>query len=253
MSDGLEIDELSVAYQATIVALRGVSLTVPRGSVTTVVGNNGAGKSTLLRTVSQNLGRHRGRVVGGDIRLGGVSLRGRSTADCVRLGVIQVPEGRRIFGSLTVEENLRLAAVASGHRSRAATAIAAVYDRFPPLARRRGQRGLLLSGGEQQMLALGRALVAEPAVLMLDEPSLGLAPQVAAQIVEVIKGLADHGVAILLVEQNAALALTIADTGHVLELGRVALSGPGSHLRDHPDVQRLYLGAPARQPALGAQ
>jgi branched-chain amino acid transport system ATP-binding protein len=240
MSDLLAIEGLTVAYQGTITALREVDVTVAAGRVAAVVGNNGAGKSTLLRAVSQNLTRHRARVVEGDIRLNGSSLRGRSSAECVRLGVVQVPEGRRIFGSLTVEENLRLAAAGAG---RQLGRLKEVYERFPVLGQRRGQRGQLLSGGEQQMLALGRALVAEPVLLMLDEPSLGLAPQVAVQVVDVIRGLAEGGVGILLVEQNAALALSIADTGYVLELGRVSLSGPGDRLQQNPDVRRLYLGA----------
>jgi branched-chain amino acid transport system ATP-binding protein len=235
----LVVNDLDVSYQRAIAALHSVTLTVPAGGVVALVGNNGAGKTTLLRAVSRNLRRHRGEITGGAVTFEGTPL--RDPGDCVRRGLIQVPEGRRVFGRLTVEENLRLAASAAG-RGRS---LDRAYDLFPVLAQRRHQPGLLLSGGEQQMLALGRALVAGPRLLMLDEPSLGLAPQAVARIVEVLKEINADGVALLLVEQNAALALSLAQHAYVLELGRVSLEGPASQLRDDPDVRRLYLGATA--------
>jgi ABC-type branched-subunit amino acid transport system ATPase component len=256
----LDVRDLSVAYQGSIAALRGVSLTVPEGGIVALVGSNGAGKSTLLRAVSQNLRRHRARITGGEIRFEGAPLPDRGPEDSFRRGIVQVPEGRRIFGSLTVEENLRLAAASAGTggRRRDRVALQRVYDMFPVLGDRRGQRGQLLSGGEQQMLAIGRALAAGPRLLMLDEPSLGLAQQVAARVMAAVRQLNADGVAVLLVEQNAALALTFARHAYVLELGRVSLEGPGERLRDDPDVRRLYLGGssppptPAETPAPAA-
>ncbi|GIJ51194.1 ABC transporter ATP-binding protein [Virgisporangium aliadipatigenens] len=235
----LIVRDVDVSYQGAVAALRGVSLSVPAGGIVALVGNNGAGKSSLLRAVSRNLRRHRGEITGGAVTFDGEPL--RDPGDCVRRGLIQVPEGRRIFGRLTVEENLRLAAHGAGKK----LVPDRVYDLFPVLAERRRQPGLLLSGGEQQMLALGRALVAGPRLLMLDEPSLGLAPQVVARIVTVLREINADGVALLLVEQNAALALSLAQHAYVLELGRVSLEGPAEKLRDDPDVRRLYLGATA--------
>ncbi|GAA3454889.1 hypothetical protein GCM10018962_67220 [Dactylosporangium matsuzakiense] len=240
----LDVRDLSIAYQGSIAALRGVSLTVPEGAIVALVGNNGAGKTTLLRAVSQNLRRHRGRITQGEIRFEGQALTGADPEEPFRHGVVQVPEGRRIFGTLTVEENLRLAAAAAG-RSRGRGAIQRVYELFPVLADRRRQRGLLLSGGEQQMLAIGRALAAAPRLLMLDEPTLGLAPQTADRVMAAIRRLNADGMAVLLVEQNAALALSIARHAYVLELGGVSLEGPGERLREDPEVRRLYLGGSA--------
>ncbi|MEU7870390.1 ATP-binding cassette domain-containing protein [Dactylosporangium sp. NPDC049140] len=237
----LDIRDLSIAYQGTIAALRGVSLTVPERGIVALVGSNGAGKTTLLRAVSQNLRRHQGRITGGHIRLDGKPLPGRGPEGPFRLGIVQVPEGRRIFGTLTVEENLRLAAAAAGGR-RDRGVLQHVYDTFPELAERRRQRGLLLSGGEQQMLAIGRAVAAVPRLLLLDEPTLGLSPQAAARVMAAVRQLNAGGVAVLLVEQNAAIALTIAQHAYVLELGQVSLDGPGERLRENPEVRRLYLG-----------
>ncbi len=238
----LEVRDLHVTYGGAVRALRGVSLEVPAGKVVAVLGSNGAGKTTLLRTVSSTLGIHRGRVDSGEITFDGVSLRGRDPASCVGLGLVQVPEGRRIFSRLTVEENLRAGGM--GNRDKAAKAAAhkRSLDLFPVLAERRTQRAGLLSGGEQQMLAIGRALMASPKLLLLDEPSLGLAPRVIGQIGEVIREINRQGTSVLLVEQNATMALSVADLAFVLDVGEVSLSGPAAELAATDEVQKLYLG-----------
>ncbi|GAC1322016.1 MAG: ABC transporter ATP-binding protein [Acidimicrobiales bacterium] len=223
-------------------ALRGVSLEVGDDAVVAVLGSNGAGKSTLLRAVSNVLRSHRGRVDGGRILFNDTPLRGLDPAACVRLGLVQVPEGRRIFGRLTVEENLRAGGISVRDREAKAAAQARVFELFPVLADRRRQRAVLLSGGEQQMLAIGRALMAGPKLLLLDEPSLGLAPLIVSQIGDVIAEINRQGTAVLLVEQNAHMALSIASSAFVLDVGRVSLSGSAEELRATDEVQRLYLG-----------
>ncbi len=238
----LAVSDLEVTYGGAVQALRGISLEVPDGRVVAVLGSNGAGKTTLLRTLSNNLRRHRGRVEAGSVVFNGVDLRGRDPAACVGLGLVQVPEGRRIFGRLSVEENLRAGGMGSRDKAAKAAAQKRVFELFPVLHDRRAQRAVLLSGGEQQMLAIGRALMAGPKLLLLDEPSLGLAPLVIGQIGEVIAEIHRQGTSVLLVEQNATMALRVADSAFVLDLGRVSLSGTADELAGSDEVQRLYLG-----------
>ncbi len=238
----LNIEALHVTYGGAVQAVRGVSLEVPDGKVVAVLGSNGAGKSTLLRTISGTLKRHRGKVESGSVRFGDTDLVGRDAAQTVRMGVVQVPEGRRIFGRLTVEENLRAGGMGNKDREAKAKAKVRVYEMFPVLAERHAQRGGLLSGGEQQMLAIGRALMASPKLLLLDEPSLGLAPKIIGQIGEVIAEINRQGTSVLLVEQNATMALAVADLAYVLDVGEVSLSGDAHELSQTDQVQHLYLG-----------
>ena len=238
----LEIEDLRVTYGGAVQALRGVSLEVPDGKVVAVLGSNGAGKTTLLRTISSTLGLHRGRIEAGTVSFDGRSLAGRDAAAVVGAGVVQVPEGRRIFSRLTVEENLRAGGMGSRDKAAKGKAQERVFDLFPVLAERRTQRGGLLSGGEQQMLAIGRALMAAPKLLLLDEPSLGLAPRVITQIGAIVREIHAQGTSVLLVEQNATMALAVADLAYVLDVGTVSLSGEAAELAKTDDVQRLYLG-----------
>jgi branched-chain amino acid transport system ATP-binding protein len=233
-----------------------VSLWVPDGGVVAVLGNNGAGKSSLLRAISGTLGEEGGAVDGGTIRFAGERIDRRNPADVVRRGVLHVPEGRRIFGGLTVEENLRAGAVAARSAAVRDEGRARVYELFPILADRRRQRAGLLSGGEQQMLAIGRALMGGPRILLLDEPSLGLAPKIVDRIGDVITEINQQGTTVVLVEQNAAMALRVADEAFVLEAGRVSLHGPAAQLAQTDEVRDRYLGvvgeraaAPAVAPA----
>ena len=249
MAPVLTVDGLHVTYGGAVQALRGVSLQVPDGAVVAVLGSNGAGKTTLLRTISGTLGLHRGRVDAGTVGFGEGSLLRRDPGQTVRLGVVQVPEGRRIFGRLTVEENLRAGGMGNRNREAKAEALRRVYDLFPVLAERKTQRGSLLSGGEQQMLAIGRALMAGPRLLLLDEPSLGLAPRVIGQIGEVITEINRQGTSVLLVEQNATMALGVAHEAYVLDVGEVSLSGQAQQLARTDEVRRLYLGHDADEPA----
>ncbi|MEU8199602.1 ABC transporter ATP-binding protein [Streptosporangium sp. NPDC049046] len=238
---GLAVRDLAVGY-GPVPALRGVSLSVPRGSVVAVLGGNGAGKSTLLRAVSGTLGFHRGGITAGEVGFGGTRLSGAATSAIVAGGVVQVPEGRKVFARMTVEENLRAGALGAPDRRSAAEARERVLTLFPVLARRAGQRAGLLSGGEQQMLAIGRALMARPRMLLLDEPTLGLAPLMAARIAETVREINADGTTVLLVEQNAAMALSLASYAYVLEVGEVVLSGPAAELAASDEVRRRYLG-----------
>jgi len=243
----LEVEDLEVAY-AGVRALHGVSLVVPERKIVAVLGNNGAGKSTLLRAISGMLALHGGSIEGGKARLHGRTLSALDPAEIVRAGVVQVPEGRRVFADLTVEENLRAGGLSSRGRGERAEARTRVYDLFPRLAERRTQRAALLSGGEQQMLAIGRALMSEPRVLLLDEPSLGLAPQIVEQIGEIVATINEQGTAVVLVEQNAAMALEIAHRAYVLEVGRIAVEGTAAELAASDEVRARYLGvAPDRE------
>jgi ABC-type branched-subunit amino acid transport system ATPase component len=236
----LRVDDLEVSYGG-VRALRGVTLGVGEGEIVAVLGNNGAGKSTLLRAISGTLPLQHGRVEGGTIELHADSLVGLDPADVVHSGVVQVPEGRRIFADLTVEENLR--AGAFGRRGRGdGDPRERVFDLFPRLRERLSQRAGLLSGGEQQMLAIGRALMSDPKVLLLDEPSLGLAPQLIDRVGDTVRQINAQGTAVVLVEQNAAMALKIAHRAYVLEVGAVALEGPASELAASPQVRERYLG-----------
>ena len=244
----LDVRDLHVTYAGAVRSLKGVSLAVPEGQVVAVLGSNGAGKSTLLRAVSGTLRAQRGAITGGTIELAGRSLIGADPADIARGGLVQVPEGRRIFGHLTVAENLRAGGMAARDKATRERAQAWVQELFPILAERARQRAGLLSGGEQQMLAIGRALMAGPRVLLLDEPSLGLAPRIVEQLGEVIGEINGQGVTVVLVEQNAAMALAVADRAIVLEVGRVALAGSAAELAESEGVRDRYLGA-APEPA----
>jgi len=223
--------------------LRGVSLEVARGQIVAVLGSNGAGKTTLLRAITGLLDVHRGAITKGRVELEGERIDNRDPAATVRSGVSQVMEGRRIFASLTVDENLR----AGAYTRRSKTEIAASYERvmelFPKLVERRKSTAGYLSGGEQQMVAMGRALMASPKVLLLDEPSLGLAPLIVAQISDIIAEVNRQGTSVVLVEQNATMALSLAHHGYVLENGRVVKDGTGAALLADKDIQEFYLGS----------
>jgi branched-chain amino acid transport system ATP-binding protein len=233
----LELADLHVRY-GNIRALQGVSLRVGTGELVALIGSNGAGKSTTLRTISGLL-----RPAQGTITFEGTDISRAAPHVIVGLGISHCPEGRRIFGGLTVRENLRLGAVAQADRAAAAQDLELVLTMFPILRERLGQAGGTLSGGEQQMLAIGRALMSRPRLLLLDEPSLGLAPLMVERIFETIAALKAEGRTILLVEQNVHHALEVADRAYVLESGRIVLDGPVDVLRRDPAVERSYLGA----------
>jgi ABC-type branched-subunit amino acid transport system ATPase component len=238
----LEVEDLRVTYGGAVEALRGITLQVPDGKVVAVLGSNGAGKSTLLRTMSSVLRLHKGRVETGSVTFDGTSLLGKDPSQCVAMGLVQVPEGRRIFSRLTVEENLRAGGMGARDKGAKKAAQQRVYDLFPVLAERRTGRAGLLSGGEQQMLAIGRALMAAPKLLLLDEPSLGLAPRIIGQIGDIIGEINRQGTSVLLVEQNATMALEVADLAYVLDVGEVSLQGDAKELAATDEVQKLYLG-----------
>ncbi|MCD4738416.1 MAG: ABC transporter ATP-binding protein [Anaerolineae bacterium] len=232
----LEIKDLYVSYGA-IRALHGISFHVDEGEIVTLIGANGAGKSTTLRTISGLLRPDRGEIFydGEEItRLGGDVI--------VRRGVIQVPEGRRIFAPLTVRENLEMGAFTRTDKNEVQESLEWVFELFPRLEERLEQTGGTLSGGEQQMLAVARALMAKPRLLLMDEPSMGLAPILVEEIFEVIEEINEQGVTILLVEQNAQMAFSIAHRGYVLETGSVQLEGPAAELARNPQVREAYLG-----------
>ncbi|MFF1712347.1 ABC transporter ATP-binding protein [Streptomyces sp. NPDC058268] len=239
---GLVVQDASVGY-GPVRALRQVSLEVPDGAVVAVLGGNGAGKSTLLRAISRTLAFHRGALTTGSIHFGGRRIDGLHPDRVVAAGVSQVPEGRQVFARMTVADNLRAGALGSaGSRAVKSTAMDRVHELFPVLQERAGQRAGLLSGGEQQMLAVARALMASPKLLLLDEPSLGLAPLMTARIADTIQEINAQGTSVLLVEQNAALALRLASSAYVLDVGEVALSGAADELAASDEVRRRYLG-----------
>ncbi len=230
----LEVNELNVFY-SQIHALHDVSFHVERGEIVSLIGANGAGKSTTLKTISGLL-----RSKTGSVSFDGEDISKAEPHNIVKRGLAHVPEGRRVFLQMTVLENLEMGAFTQ--RCVSQDDLALVYERFPRLAERRGQIAGTLSGGEQQMLAMGRALMSRPRLMMLDEPSMGLAPLLVEQIFEIIKELREGGTTILLVEQNALMALSIADRGYVLESGRVVLADKASALLQNDDVRRAYLG-----------
>jgi branched-chain amino acid transport system ATP-binding protein len=233
----LKVNEIHTFY-GQIEALKGISLHVDKGEIVTLIGANGAGKSTTLRTISGLLAPRTG-----SIELLGETISGMPVHQVTAKGVIQVPEGRHIFPRMSVEENLEMGAFLRVKDAEGVKAsMAHAYELFPRLKERRMQKGGTLSGGEQQMLATARGLMADPTLLMLDEPSMGLAPVVVELIFDTIKTLNENGITILLVEQNAAMALQIADRGYVLETGRVALEGPGKELLVNEQVRKTYLG-----------
>ncbi|HYY36319.1 MAG TPA: ABC transporter ATP-binding protein [Xanthobacteraceae bacterium] len=235
----LKLDGVIAAYD-DLTCLHGVSLEVRRGEIVTLIGANGAGKSTTLKTVSGLL-----RPRAGTIEFDGRTIVGRSPDAIVALGVVQVPEGRRVFPDLSVEENLRVGAYLVHKRARVREMLADVYRRFPRLAERRKQFAGTLSGGEQQMLAFGRAMMAQPQLLMLDEPSLGLAPLMVDEVMRSIRLFRDSGVTVFLVEQNANLALRLADRAYVMETGQITMTGSGAQLLADERVRASYLGAKA--------
>jgi branched-chain amino acid transport system ATP-binding protein len=233
----LELTALEVRYGG-IAALQGISLSVPEGTVVTLIGANGAGKSTTLRAISGLV-----EPSAGDITFRGSSIVGLPAERIVDLGIVQVPEGRRVFPELSVDENLRVGAYLVRDKAVVAGELERMYALFPRLAERRKQVGSSLSGGEQQMLAFARALMSRPRLLLLDEPSLGLAPQLIDEVAATVGRIRQEGVTVLLVEQNAHVALNLADRGYILETGRVTISGTGPELLDDPRVQEAYLGA----------
>ena len=240
----LAVANLEVVYNDVVLVLRGVSLEVAPGQIVALLGANGAGKTTLLSAVTGLLGVHRGKVTKGSVHLAGVDITDADPAARVKQGLTQVMEGRRIFAELTVEENLRIGAYTN--RTAVGENRTRVLDLFPLLADRRSQTAGYLSGGEQQILAIGRALMSAPRVLLLDEPSLGLAPKVVAQIRDIVVDINQQGTSVLLVEQNATMALAIADHGYVLEHGRVVRDGPGDELLADKDIREFYLGIGGR-------
>ncbi|HEX8779914.1 MAG TPA: ABC transporter ATP-binding protein [Nocardioides sp.] len=236
MTTMLEVSDLTTTY-GPVVALDGVTFTAPRGKITAVLGANGAGKTTLLRTLSGLI-----RPVRGTATLEGADLLGRATEDMTRAGLVHVPEGRGVITEMTVEENLRLGGLAVPDASRRPE-LDRVLDLFPVLGDRRRQVADTLSGGERQMLVIGRALMADPRILLLDEPSLGLAPRIVAQIFDLLQGLVEReGLTVLLVEQNARSALSIADFGIVLNLGRLVVHEEASVLAGDEKLRHAYLG-----------
>jgi len=232
----LELRDLDVFY-GRVQVLHGVSLTVGKGEIVALIGSNGAGKTTTLRTISGLV-----RPAKGEVRLRGTPVQTLGAEQIARLGVAHAPEGRRLFSRMTVRENLEMGAYSRRDRAGIREDMDRVYRLFPRLRERSSQLSGSLSGGEQQMVAIGRALMGRPSILLLDEPSLGLAPVLVDAIFEVIREVSAEGTTILLIEQNALLALKTASRGYVLETGNVVLSGPSSELIASPDVQRAYLG-----------
>jgi branched-chain amino acid transport system ATP-binding protein len=232
----LDVRGVTITYDQ-VPAIREASLTVDRGEIVSIIGSNGAGKTTVLRAISGVV-----HPASGSIAFEGTQIEHMEPHQIARLGIAHVPEGRRIFPNLTVAENLQMGALTVPDRSRVQSHLQAVFELFPILAQRRRQLGGTLSGGEQQMLAIGRALMSDPKLLLLDEPSLGLAPKVVDAVFDVIVRLHRQQRTILLVEQNAYLSLEVADRAYVLETGRIVLEGRASELVDHPHVRRAYLG-----------
>jgi branched-chain amino acid transport system ATP-binding protein len=238
----LAVHDIEVTYNDVITAVRGVSLEVPDHGVVALLGANSAGKTTMLRAISGLLRIHGARIVRGSITFDGQRLDGLNATQIVRRGIAQVMEGRRLFTELTVDENLRTGAIASRDSAAVRRAYDRVMDLFPILRDRRSSMAGYLSGGEQQMVAMGRGLMASPRLLLLDEPSLGLAPFMVQQIEKIIGEISAAGTAVLLVEQNAYMALNLATYGYVLETGKVALDGPAEDLLRDESVRKFYLG-----------
>ena len=232
----LEVKDLNVHY-GVIHALKGISLEVRQGEIVALIGANGAGKTTLLHAISGIQKKS-----SGDILFEGSSLNKAGARKIVSLGITQVPEGRRIFSGMSVYENPMMGAFLRKDKEGIKADLKNIYSRFPILEKRSGQDASTLSGGEQQMLAMGRALMARPKILLLDEPSMGLAPILVKEIFRIIREINEQGTTILLVEQNARMALSIADRAYVMETGNIVLSGTGEELAQSPDIQKAYLG-----------
>jgi branched-chain amino acid transport system ATP-binding protein len=240
----LEVNNIEVIYNHVILVLKGVSLTVKKGGITALLGGNGAGKTTTLKAISNLLHSERGEVTKGSIVYKGERVQDLDPAALVKRGVIQVMEGRHCFEHLTVEENLMTGAYTRKDGKAAVEAdLEMVYSYFPRLKERRRSQAGYTSGGEQQMTAIGRALMSRPETILLDEPSMGLAPQLVEQIFEIVKSVNENeGVSFLLAEQNTNVALKYAHSGYILENGRVVMDGPAAELRENPDVKEFYLG-----------
>jgi len=238
----LEVNNIEVVYHDVIQVLRGVSLKVPGGRITALLGPNGAGKTTTLRAISGLLKPEYGKVTDGRIVYEGTNLANKGPEEIVRLGIVQVPEGRHVFKHLTVEENLKVGSYIHYGRT-VREDLERIYHYFPRLHELRHKLAGYTSGGEQQMLAIGRALMARPKLLLLDEPSLGLAPLLVREIFEIVRQInAEEGVTVLVVEQNARIALAAADYGYIMEQGRIVLEGDARYLEQNPDVREFYLG-----------
>ena len=239
----LEVNNIEVIYNHVILVLKGVSLSVPKGGITALLGGNGAGKTTTLKAVSNLLHSERGEVTKGSIAYRGEKVQGLDPAALVKKGVIQVMEGRHCFEHLTVEENLLTGAYTRRGKANVADDLEMVYGYFPRLKERRKSQAGYTSGGEQQMVAIGRALMSRPETILLDEPSMGLAPQLVEEIFEIVRDLNQkEQVSFLLAEQNTNAALRYAHYGYILESGRVVMDGPADELRENPDVKEFYLG-----------
>ncbi len=238
----LEVANLEVVYNDVVLVLRGLSLEVRDGQIVALLGANGAGKTTTLRAITGLLDIHEGDITKGSVTLAGERIDGKDPSDIVRMGIAQVMEGRRVFAEMTVDENLRTGAVTNNDPASVKGAYERVMEMFPVLAKRRKDQAGFLSGGEQQMLAIGRALMAAPKLLILDEPSLGLAPLLVQQIRDIIVDINKQGTSVLLIEQNANMALSIADFGYIMEVGKVVMDGDPQKLLSDEDVQEFYLG-----------
>jgi branched-chain amino acid transport system ATP-binding protein len=239
----LRLNNIQVIYANVILVLKGLSLEVPEGRIVALLGVNGAGKTTTLKAISGLLKTEDGKVTDGDIEFEGRPIAGLDPEAICRLGIVQVMEGRRVLESLTVEENLKIGAHTRRDPDGVKTDMQMIYEYFPRLVERRHQLAGYLSGGEQQMLVIGRALMAKPRLMLLDEPSLGLAPLLVREIFDIIQKInAERKTTFLLVEQNARIALGIADYGYIMESGRIVFDGPAAKLRGNADVREFYLG-----------
>ncbi len=239
----LNVNGIEVIYNHVILVLKGVSLQVPQGGIVALLGGNGAGKTTTLRAISNLLRGERGEVTKGSIELRGERIENLSPADLVRRGVVQVMEGRHCFAHLTIEENLLTGSYTRASRAEVQASLEKVYAYFPRLKTRRDSQAAYTSGGEQQMCAIGRALMANPSMVLLDEPSMGLAPQIVQEVFEIVRDLnSREKVTFLLAEQNTNMALKYADYGYIMESGRIVMDGPAAELANNEDVKEFYLG-----------
>lgn len=238
----LEVNNIEVVYHDIVQVLRGVSLRVPKGKIVALLGTNGAGKTTTLRSISGLLKPENGHIKEGYISFEGEKIERMSGQEIVKRGIVQVPEGRRVFKHLSIEENLRVGSITRSNAQAVKEDFARIYEIFPRLADLRKRMAGYTSGGEQQMVAIGRALMAAPKLLLLDEPSLGLAPLLVQDIFSRIKKVNEEGTTVVVVEQNANVALSIADYAYIMEQGRIVLEGEAASLKDNPDVKEFYMG-----------